>query len=189
MQINPRCPGHLFTVTDLFDDGELVRLILLIPSYTGKHGACTLDDIFFNWKCQDFYYLQWLWRKRGICQKNVKEISYLCLWAWGLVREVVGGCMRGGPWKHMVFLLVFLFVCLFVHCKHLNDYCWAYILEIFFTSNCNKLNKCLYIQRKYSQNFLNWVYPRLCSLYSLLCIGFCVTFKWFPIHASDMSLL
>lgn len=36
MQISPRCPGHLFTVTDLFDDGELLRLILLIPITLGN---------------------------------------------------------------------------------------------------------------------------------------------------------
>lgn len=36
MQINPRCPGHLFTVTDLFDDGELLRLIFLIPITLGN---------------------------------------------------------------------------------------------------------------------------------------------------------
>lgn len=117
---------------------------------------------------RDFYYLQWLWRKRGICQENVKEISYLCLWAWGLGCEVALEAVRGGPEAHGLPFGVF--VCLFVHCKHLNDYCWAYILEIFFTSNCNKLNKCLYIQRKYSQNFLNWSIPKIVFLFILYCV-------------------
>lgn len=114
MQINPKCPGHLFTVTDLLNDGELLRHILLIPSYTGKLGACTPDDIFFHWKYQDFYALQWLWRKRGTCQKNVKEMSSLCLWAWDEALflkwlEVVWGVSEAHGLPFGVFL-VFVFL-------------------------------------------------------------------------------